>query len=262
MRALAARALLLGLAAASLAMGRGADPPEYGRVVLGSAARKAGVPAVGFDHWRHRGLFTCRLCHVDVGFAMAAGATGVTAATNRSGFHCGACHDGKRLHQGKPVFPACAEGGKLDAPGAECRRCHAGSGGAARRAEEFERLTADLPRDRLGQVDWERAEARRQVRPVDQLAGLSIARKPLEMKKEVAIASRAAWMDDILFSHPKHSVWNGCEVCHPEIFPSTRSGQARYSMLQISSGEYCGVCHGRVAFPLGDCERCHKRSVR
>ncbi|MBI5070861.1 MAG: hypothetical protein HZB56_21785 [Deltaproteobacteria bacterium] len=262
MRGLAGRALLLALAAGSLAMGPGAPPPEYGRVVLGRSARKAGVPAVGFDHWRHRALFTCRLCHVDVGFAMAAGETGVTASTNRSGFHCGACHDGKRLHQEKPLFAACAEGGRIDDPAAACRRCHAGPGGAARRAEEFARITAGLPRDRLGHVDWERAEAERRVRPVDQLPGLSIPRRPLEMKKEVAIASGAAWMDGILFSHPKHSVWNGCEVCHPDIFPSTHSGQARYSMLQISSGEYCGVCHGRVAFPLGDCERCHKRPVR
>jgi c(7)-type cytochrome triheme protein len=198
---------------------------------------------------------------VDVGFAMAAGETGVTAATNRGGFHCGACHDGKRQHQGRAVFASCAEGTALDAPGAACRRCHAAPD-AARRAAEFERLHGDLPRDGLGGIDWERAEAEKRVRPVDHLPGLSIARKPLEMKKEVAIASQAAWMDDILFSHPKHSVWNGCEVCHPEIFPSTRSGQVRYSMLQVSSGEYCGVCHGKVAFALGDCARCHRKPAR
>lgn len=255
------RWLLAALALGSLAMGPGAPPPDHGRVVLQRGTRRAGVPPVGFDHWRHRALFTCRLCHVDVGFAMAAGETGVTAATNRAGFHCGACHDGKRQHEGRPVFAACAEGARIDEPGAACRRCHAPPD-AAGRAAAFERLAGGLPRDRLGGVDWERAEAEKKVRPLDLLPGVSVARKPLEMKKEIAIASQAGWMDDILFSHPKHSVWNGCEVCHPDIFPSTRSGQVRYSMLQVSSGEYCGVCHGRVAFGLADCERCHKRPVR
>jgi c(7)-type cytochrome triheme protein len=69
-------------------------------------------------------------------------------------------------------------------------------------------------------------------------------------------------MSNILFSHKKHTVWNGCEVCHPEIFPSARRGTVKYSMLQVSAGAYCGVCHTTVAFPLFDCERCHKSSVR
>jgi c(7)-type cytochrome triheme protein len=82
------------------------------------------------------------------------------------------------------------------------------------------------------------------------------------MDKEVALAAKAAWMTDVLFSHRKHAVWNGCEVCHPEIFPSTQRGEVHYSMFQITSGEYCGVCHDKVAFPLADCERCHLKPVR
>jgi c(7)-type cytochrome triheme protein len=61
-------------------------------------------------------------------------------------------------------------------------------------------------------------------------------------------------MTDVLFSHRKHAVWNGCEVCHPEIFAP---GAQRYTMLEISAGEACGVCHGKVAFSLRECERCH-----
>jgi len=32
---------------------------------------------VVFDHWLHRAKFTCRLCHVDIGFAMKAEATDI-----------------------------------------------------------------------------------------------------------------------------------------------------------------------------------------
>ena len=71
------------------------DPPaDHGRIVLRQRAQKAGMPPVQFDHWRHRARYTCRACHVDVGFAMEAKATGISAETNRIGFHCGACHDG------------------------------------------------------------------------------------------------------------------------------------------------------------------------
>ena len=42
----------------------------HGRVVLDNFSTDTGMPAVVFDHWRHRVLFTCRVCHVDVGFAM------------------------------------------------------------------------------------------------------------------------------------------------------------------------------------------------
>ena len=29
------------------------------------------------------------------------------------------------------------------------------------------------------------------------------------------------------------------------------------NMMKIISGQYCGACHGIVAFPLEDCFRCH-----
>ena len=81
------------------------EPSEYGKVILDNHS-KAGPGAVVFDHWLHRSKFTCRLCHVDIGFAMQADATGINASTNREGFHCGACHDGKRVLEGKTIFAA------------------------------------------------------------------------------------------------------------------------------------------------------------
>ena len=66
-RALAVAVLVLAvpaLAPATPPIFQEVPPPEaYGQVVLQGAAA---TPAVVFDHWRHRAIFTCRLCHVDV----------------------------------------------------------------------------------------------------------------------------------------------------------------------------------------------------
>jgi c(7)-type cytochrome triheme protein len=83
----------------------------------------------------------------------------------------------------------------------------------------------------------------------------------MKAQKDFLIEIRASWMDKVLFSHKKHAVWNGCEVCHPEIFPNVKRGATKYSMLEIVNGEYCGVCHDKVAFSLRDCQRCHTQPV-
>jgi c(7)-type cytochrome triheme protein len=250
-RALAAVALAIPLAAAAAWEEEG---PEYGRVVLDNSSSAAGMAQVPFDHWTHRARHTCRACHVDVGFAMTAGATEVSASTNRAGHHCGACHDGATSHAGRRVFAACGER-SAGPPPERCARCHA-RGDAARLRRDFEAFASTLPRKGRGRgIDWEEAEGRRLVRPRDDVPGLSIRRPPLRHDVDVVITSRG-WMTDVLFSHRKHAVWNGCEVCHPEIFPSG-PGAGRYTMLQITAGEACGACHGKVAFGIGDCERCH-----
>ena len=71
-----------------------------------------------------------------------------------------------------------------------------------------------------------------------------------------------AYMPDIIFSHRKHTVWNGCELCHPEIFVGVKKGSSRYSMATIFEGNSCGACHNMVAFPLTDCQRCHTKAVQ
>src|SRR5512135_3646016 len=69
-------------------------PFEYGRVIMNNYSDKAGLAPVVFDHWLHRTKFTCRLCHVDIGFAMKSGATEIKASDNISGYYCGTCHNG------------------------------------------------------------------------------------------------------------------------------------------------------------------------
>jgi c(7)-type cytochrome triheme protein len=68
-------------------------------------------------------------------------------------------------------------------------------------------------------------------------------------------------MPGIIFSHKKHAVWNGCELCHPEIF-KIKKGTTNFTMFEIFEGKYCGICHGKVSFPSLDCQRCHTEEMQ
>jgi len=232
---------------------------DYGRIVLSNFTSEGGMPPVQFDHWRHRALYTCRVCHVDVGFAMAAGETKVSATTNQNGFHCGACHNGRSTYGGgKLIFAAC--GSPAEQNEARCHRCHT-IGDSAQRRRDFEAFAAGLPRmGSGGEVDWQAAQEHWQIKPRDVVEGASISRRSIRMDRNVTIASQG-WMTDVLFSHQKHAVWNGCEVCHPDIYPHTEA-PVRRTMLEITEGESCGACHGKVAFSLEHCERCHVKPVQ
>lgn len=60
----------------------------------------------------------------------------------------------------------------------------------------------------------------------------------------------------VRFPHKPHTEWLDCENCHDSIFKK-KVGANPINMFAILSGEYCGRCHGAVAFPLTECNRCH-----
>jgi c(7)-type cytochrome triheme protein len=229
-------------------------PHNYGRVIIANYSERAGLAPVVFNHWVHRAQYTCRLCHVDIGFAMEKGATKITAATNKQGLYCGACHNGKRTYQDKTIFASCSDVTPRKDP--VCERCHSLKKNSDEE-REFNAFVEKMPRKSLGNgVDWEAAESSGLIKPIDVLEGISVQRPPIKAQKDFSIEANVTWVSDVVFSHKKHAFWNGCEVCHPEIFP-IKKGSKRYTMLEIDSGEYCGVCHDKVAFPILDCQRCH-----
>lgn len=236
-------------------------PEKYGQVILDNYSTKAHMSPVVFDHWLHRSMFTCRLCHIDIGFAMEARTTKISADNNKNGLYCGACHNGRRVHADKTIFAACSDK-FTEENGKRCDKCHS-LGKKAAREYDYTTFSRKLPKRTYGgMIDWTEAEAKGIIKPMDFLEGVFAKRQPLKMEKELSIESKWTRMSDVIFSHKIHAVWNGCEVCHPEIFPSTKKGTVKYTMLQISNGQYCGVCHGNVAFPLFECGRCHTKPVR
>lgn len=234
-------------------------PEAYGRVVINAFSAGGGMAPVVFDHWVHRARYSCRLCHVDIGFGLKANGTGIRAADNMKGLYCGVCHNGKAEFNGKKVFAACSAD-KTDQT--RCDRCHS-QGKAVRKEVEFAAFTAGLPKDRFGnQVNWEKAAEDGKIKLIDRIAGISLDSPARAVEKDFAIHAKGGAKADIIFSHRKHVQWNGCEVCHPEIFRGGKRGATQYSMKEINEGKFCGVCHGAVAFPQADCDRCHSKPVK
>lgn len=235
-------------------------PYEFGRVVINNYSEASNIAPVVFDHWLHRAKFTCRLCHVDIGFAMTAGASDIKARDNINGYYCGTCHNGTRMFGDTSAFSSCKE--ESGSMNATCDRCHS-LGKNVTRKYDFREFVKGWPKERLGNgVDWEKAEEQELIMPYDYIEGVSIKRTKLVVQDDFKIVSKVKGMPNIIFSHEKHTVWNGCELCHPEIFVGIKKGLTQYSMVSIYEGKFCGVCHNNVAFPLLDCQRCHLQEVK
>ncbi len=228
-------------------------PSEFGNVVMDNHSERTDSAPVVFAHWLHRSRFTCRLCHVDLGFAMTANQTGVTEEDNRYGLYCGACHDGN------VAFPP-EEPGDGERMVQHCDRCHS-LGKDVQFEHNFYDFVRNLPRARVGnRVDWMKAEDEGLIVLLDYLEGISIERKALNSPEAHQLQAKVEGMPNILFSHEKHTVWNGCELCHPQIF-GIRERARVYDMQEIFEGKFCGACHQDVAFPTTDCRLCHTEDV-
>jgi c(7)-type cytochrome triheme protein len=70
------------------------------------------------------------------------------------------------------------------------------------------------------------------------------------------VMKNTQFMPWVRFPHLQHTKWLACENCHPKIFVPQEHANP-ISMNKVLRGEYCGVCHDKVAFALFVCERCH-----
>jgi len=228
-------------------------PHEYGNILINNYSEKNNIAPVVFKHWLHRSKFTCRLCHIDIGFAMQANGTGIREDDIRHGLYCGTCHNGRIAFAGQ-------EKDKEGNIKKNCDRCHS-YGKDVKFKYDFYDFVRKFPRSRFGnKVDWLKAEEKGLIKLKDYIEGVSIKRKPLKIPKETELRAKEAGMPDIIFSHEKHAVWTGCELCHPDIF-GIKKGVTVYSMQDIFNGKFCGACHGKVAFPNTDCRLCHTKDV-
>jgi c(7)-type cytochrome triheme protein len=232
-------------------------PSDYGKVVIDKYSRANGLAPVVFDHWLHRAEYTCKLCHVDIGFALKAGGTDIKAEDNMGGLYCGVCHNGKMLMGERAIFQACS---KDKADMRRCERCHS-QGKNVQKEIAFAAFTSRFVKDKFGNgINWEKTASDGLIHPVNYIEGVSMKKPAREIQQDFAIQPRASGMGKIIFSHKKHTAWNGCETCHPEIFAGGKRGSTKFTMEDIKAGKFCGVCHTTVSFPLEDCSRCHAKS--
>ena len=111
---------------------------------------------------------------------------------------------------------------------------------------------AEFPRDRRNQVDWVAALDKGLIVPRANLAG-DAKMQTLDLD---ILMKNTQYMPWVKFPHLPHTKWLACSNCHPQIFIPKENANP-ISMNKVLSGEYCGVCHDKVAFALFICERCH-----
>ena len=110
-----------------------------------------------------------------------------------------------------------------------------------------------LPKDSAGnKVDWIRALQEGYIKP---RFHLNTPGENETLDTEILMKDTRE-MPYVLFPHKPHTEWLACENCHETIFKS-KAGSTQFNMLDILEGKYCGQCHGAVAFPLTECDRCH-----
>ena len=113
-----------------------------------------------------------------------------------------------------------------------------------------------LPRSNLGNyVDWVAALGNKRIQPRWDIRDpkAQAAVMDLNIVREVKGS-----MHDVVFPHKQHTEWLDCSNCHPAIF-TPQKGSNQISMAAIMLGQKCGVCHGKVAFPISECRLCHAR---
>ncbi|HET6370455.1 MAG TPA: c(7)-type cytochrome triheme domain-containing protein [Nitrospiria bacterium] len=110
-----------------------------------------------------------------------------------------------------------------------------------------------FPKDAIGADDWVKAFKENEIKPHE---SLDLAKKPVPpFNFDVEIPAIGA-MPNVIFPHFPHTFWLDCANCHPAIF-QMKKGANPISMVKIVNGEFCGRCHGRIAFPIANCTRCH-----
>lgn len=118
-----------------------------------------------------------------------------------------------------------------------------------------------LPTDNFGYVDWTAALDEGLIRPKGAIVGSEVG-DVLDI--DILFKINDALMANVLFSHKIHTSLLSCNNCHPSIF-IPRKGVNIFNMYDVWNGEYCGRCHGKVAFqPKGfeNCQRCHSVKQR
>lgn len=105
-------------------------------------------------------------------------------------------------------------------------------------------------------VDWVKAISENKITP--RFDRNDPNAKPMVMDMNIVREVKGS-MPDVVYPHKQHTEWLDCSNCHPAIFVPQK-GANQISMASILLGQKCGVCHGKVAFPVSECRRCHSKS--
>ena len=115
-----------------------------------------------------------------------------------------------------------------------------------------------LPTTEFGNyVDWVKSLQEGKLAPRYDRFDATV--EPLVMDLDIVREVKAS-MPDVVFPHKPHTQWLHCSNCHPKIFIPQRNANV-INMSAILLGQKCGVCHGKVSFPITtkSCKKCHSK---
>ncbi|MCF6280642.1 MAG: hypothetical protein L3J28_00275 [Candidatus Polarisedimenticolaceae bacterium] len=261
------------------------------------AMREGEVEAVVFPHWFHRIRFRCKVCHEDT-FMSDKGENKIDMDMISAGESCGMCHDGNVAWdplecEACHFYPweqldderqAKDELVNLEAKSAKSSLFAGRSGKMAGRGDGKKKSgtafkwgdswqprafrSAGLPKDKYGLIDWIRltedglALPQGSLDPEDPLYESPVHyvfdEEGEEDIEDIVIPVKSESISAVLYPHTTHTWWLKCKSCHPKRF-DRGAGDTVMTMKDMGKGKYCGECHGKVAFPLEDCSRCHDK---
>ena len=117
---------------------------------------------------------------------------------------------------------------------------------------------AGLPTTEFGNhVDWVKAIDEGKLKP--RWDRIDSNEEPFVMDLDIVRPVKAS-VPDVVFPHRQHTEWLFCSNCHPAIF-IPQKGANQINMSAILLGQKCGVCHGKVSFPITtkSCKKCHSK---
>jgi len=115
-----------------------------------------------------------------------------------------------------------------------------------------------LPKTDFGnRVDWVKAIDQGALKP--RWDRVDPNEEPFVMDLDIVRPVKAS-VPDVVFPHRQHTEWLFCSNCHPAIF-IPQKGANQINMSAILLGQKCGVCHGKVSFPITTktCKKCHSK---
>lgn len=113
-----------------------------------------------------------------------------------------------------------------------------------------------MPDNRFGNhIDWVKALSTNAINP--RFDRMDPDKKPFVLDLNIVREVKGS-MPNVVYPHKQHTEWLDCSNCHPAIF-TPKKGANQISMASIIMGQQCGVCHGKVAFPISECRRCHSQ---
>jgi c(7)-type cytochrome triheme protein len=105
------------------------------------------------------------------------------------------------------------------------------------------------------QVRWVEALRQGQINPRSKLQPST----QVELRDTEIYLNLRGGTPIVKFPHIVHTQWLACSNCHDHLF-NREVGTSPIDMRRILQGEQCGLCHGAVAFPLTECNKCHNTS--